>query len=370
MTLEFHIDDVMQSLAWEHNPHLAVAVSGGADSVALALLMQHWVMQRSGRISALIVDHGLRSESADEAHQTLTWLMQRGIEAHILSLELASSPDAMQERARLARYVALGAWCRQQDVLHLMVGHHQGDQAETMLFRLTRDSGLSGLAAMPLVREQDGIRLIRPLLGVSKAQLQSYLHGHDQAWLHDPSNDNTRFTRIQFRKMLGQLPLDTIVRCAALAEGFGHWRHAYERQLHDALCRWVTPSGCGALEVDQHIAILPHTLQQAIWQAVLDSIGNQSTPPRGVAIERLIHTLSYQSHYALHGCEIIFNPQSGCWVVSQIPHKAHKERASDLEAPNLAPYMKHKITSISENHETANSMRLKPLAHAPFSAMT
>ena len=137
---------------FEPAPLVAVAVSGGPDSLALALLAARWAASRGGRAVALTVDHHLRPESTGEALQVGRWLADRGI-AHAV-LDWSPPPvlaGDIQAAARDARYAMLEAWCREAGALHLLVAHHAEDQAETLLLRLGRGSGLAGLAAMPAV---------------------------------------------------------------------------------------------------------------------------------------------------------------------------------------------------------------------------
>src|SRR5262245_21437394 len=153
---------------FEAQPRLAVAVSGGSDSLALTLLLHDWARRQRGVLTALTVDHGLRPEAAAEARQVARWLRARGIRHRVLTWRPAGEArrGGLQAAARAARYRLLGAWCRANGVLHLALAHHREDQAETLLLRLARGSGLDGLAAMAAVSEREGVRLIRPLLAV------------------------------------------------------------------------------------------------------------------------------------------------------------------------------------------------------------
>ena len=123
--------------------HVAVAVSGGADSMALAVLAAGW-----GRPLALVVDHGLRQASAAEAEATLRRLHERGIPARLLMLHGLRPGPALQARARAARYGALTAACEEAGLVDLLLGHHGGDQAETIAMRRAAGSGPAGLAGM------------------------------------------------------------------------------------------------------------------------------------------------------------------------------------------------------------------------------
>ena len=174
----------------EGEPHIAVAVSGGADSLALTLLCKSWVDMRKGTVSALSVDHGLREGSTDEIKQLGKWLVARGIE-HIALPWIGNKPrTGLQAAARIARYDLLENWCLKNDVLHLLLGHHQDDQAETFLLRLAHSSGIDGLAGMAGIIEKSHVRLLRPFLTTPKDRLCATLKAASQPWLEDPSNKN------------------------------------------------------------------------------------------------------------------------------------------------------------------------------------
>src|SRR5579863_9177854 len=134
---------------FERRPLIAVAVSGGADSMALALLADAWAKARRGRAVALTVDHRLRAESTAEARQVARWLRRHGIAHEILTWTAPRPRSGVQAAARAARYALLEDWCLRAHCLHLLTAHHRRDQVETFWLRLTRGSGLDGLAAMP-----------------------------------------------------------------------------------------------------------------------------------------------------------------------------------------------------------------------------
>lgn len=198
-----NLSELAASLAaiggFEAQPHIAVAVSGGPDSMALLLLAERWARQQGGSATALIVDHGLRPESAAEAATVALWLDRRGIARDILRWDGCKPRSGIQEAARDARYRLLAEWCRRNDVLHLLTAHHREDQVETHLIRRRAKSGEDGLAAMSAVRELSGCRLVRPLLAVPKARLAALLAAARQPFLTDPSNDNPAFERARLR---------------------------------------------------------------------------------------------------------------------------------------------------------------------------
>jgi tRNA(Ile)-lysidine synthase len=195
---------------FEPHPALAVAVSGGADSMALAILARDWTHQRGGSVSALVVDHGLRPASAQEARITVDRLTQLGIAARLLPLVDLTHGPALAERARIRRYEVLNDACRQAGILHLLLGHHAADQMETLAMRVLRGSQTHGLAGMSALRETAGLRLLRPLLATEPGQLRRFLTARGVAWIEDPSNQDLRALRPRLRhRLAANAPGDT-----------------------------------------------------------------------------------------------------------------------------------------------------------------
>jgi tRNA(Ile)-lysidine synthase len=164
---------VMDTLGpYEKNPHLAVAVSGGSDSLCLAILAQEWTNNRGGKITALIVDHGLRKNSGKECKETQNILKKRKIFSHCFKWKLSKIPKkGVQEKAREFRYNIFEDWCFKKNIVHLLVAHHFEDQKETFLMRLNDNSNIYGLACMPKILFKKKIRILRPLLDLKKKKL-------------------------------------------------------------------------------------------------------------------------------------------------------------------------------------------------------
>ncbi|MGZ0246452.1 MAG: tRNA lysidine(34) synthetase TilS [Alphaproteobacteria bacterium] len=185
---------------------MAVAVSGGADSMTLLSLAHDWAAETGATLTALTVDHGLRPEAGAEAAQVAAWCKAHGI-AHQTLVWTGDKPDnGLQAAARDARYTLLHEWCHAQGHTELLVAHSQNDQAETYLMRMSRGSGIDGLAAMPLVSDRNGVRLIRPLLTVSRARIEATTAVRSLATVSDPSNRDRRYARVRVRRVSGQSP--------------------------------------------------------------------------------------------------------------------------------------------------------------------
>ncbi len=184
----------------------AVAVSGGADSLALAMLAKRYADNHSLKLTALTVDHGLRSNSADEARWVHDLLIAKGIRHETLVWNHDRVPQTkIQEQARTARYDLLGQWCQINGVNTVLTAHHQDDQIETFFMRLAHRSGLKGLSSMRAVRTMPFGVLMRPLLNVPKARLIATLKAFKCDWCDDPSNSNDAFERVRLRKALTSL---------------------------------------------------------------------------------------------------------------------------------------------------------------------
>ena len=191
-----------------HNEKIAVAISGGADSFALLHLSQQWATLNNTKIIALTVDHQLRAASADEAKAVAQWCADNNIEHHTLLWAGEKPTTAIQATARNARRHLLCRAAQEQGIAYLLLGHQADDQAETMLMRLQRGTGLNGLKAMqPMTRDTaTHVAILRPLLDVRRAELRSYCIDNHLPFIDDPSNENTDYERVRVRQALDALP--------------------------------------------------------------------------------------------------------------------------------------------------------------------
>ncbi len=178
---------------------LGLAVSGGPDSLAL-LLLAHAALP--GRVEAATVDHGLRATSAGEAEAVALLCAALGVPHAMLKVEVA--PGNLQSQARAARYAALGSWLATRGLAALASAHHADDQAETLLARLNRASGVAGLAGVRARGQVPGTQfpLLRPLLGWRRSALAEVVAAAGVTAAQDPSNSDERFDRVRLRKAL------------------------------------------------------------------------------------------------------------------------------------------------------------------------
>jgi len=183
-------------------PDIAIAVSGGADSMALALLLGKWAKESNINLTAITVDHRLRAESENEASLVNKWLAGYGISHKTLQWDEHKNTSNIQAKARNARYRLMADYCTENNIKMLAVAHTLDDQAETVLMRLMRGSGVDGLSGIADSSNIFGIHVIRPLLKITGKELREYLSHTAQKWVEDPSNDNTKYTRVRLRKFI------------------------------------------------------------------------------------------------------------------------------------------------------------------------
>lgn len=175
-----------------------MAVSGGPDSLALLLLAEAAL---PGRVEAATVDHRLRPENADEAAMVSTLCGELGVPHETLPVTV--EPGNLQDRARAARYTALTAWCERRELAALATGHQLDDQAETLVMRLNRGSGLAGLVGIHArIAVSGATTLLRPLLGWRQTQLEEIVVASGLKPACDPSNTDERFDRTRIRQAL------------------------------------------------------------------------------------------------------------------------------------------------------------------------
>lgn len=245
-----------------------VAVSGGADSMALALLLARW-----GRPVATVVDHGLRAESAAEAILVSTRLGALGIQSRIRSAALRPGP-AVAARARAARYELLFAECARLGLPDLLLGHHAGDQAETVRMRADSGSGVAGLAGMALVSYRNGARLVRPLLAIDPARLRATLRRAGLPWVDDPTNHSMTTARGRLRHEMNAH--DRAAALALAARSLADRTHQLRADATELAEIQLAPEG---------FAVAPDSLGASALSALIWMISGRSHPPPRAALE-------------------------------------------------------------------------------------
>jgi tRNA(Ile)-lysidine synthase len=299
------VDELFSNL--KHFRHLALAVSGGSDSTALMLLAARW--KGPVKFSVLSVDHGLRPASRSEALKVKAWAGAMGFEANVLSWKGAKPQSALQALAREARYRLLAQWCAEHGAEGVVTAHTLEDQAETLLMRLARGSGLDGLSAMAEESMVHGLRVLRPLLEIDRRRLKSFLAAQGQAFFDDPSNSNPAFERIRIRqagKLLKKLGLGPLA-LARTARRLGRARRALEQATDELERNAVHHQAEGHAIVDlAQFEAAPEEIRLRILSRLLERIGGASAPARLSETEALSAWITQDSGRArtLGGCRV------------------------------------------------------------------
>ena len=278
------------------NTRLGVAVSGGPDSLALLLLA---AAARPNMVEAATVDHGLRREARQEATFVASICAQLGVPHHILRARVATAAS-VQAQARTARYRVLGAWAIERDLGAIASGHHADDQAETLLMRLARGAGLSGLAATRRRRVlEPGVTLVRPVLDWRRAELRAIVAAAGLTPVDDPTNRDPRHDRTRFRGLLAEADWADPERLASSARWLADADEAIEWAMEGLIATRLTQDAAGAsIDPDG----LPRELQRRLLLAAFDRLG--AARPRGPDLDRALSALIGGKRVTLSGLKL------------------------------------------------------------------
>ena len=287
---------------------LGIAVSGGPDSCALLLLAAAaW----PDRIAAATVDHGLRPESAEEARFVADLCAALGVDHAVLPVTV--DPGNVQAQARAARYRALAGWAGEQGLAALATAHHADDQAETLLLRLNRASGVAGLAG---VRERGRVPdsellLLRPLLGWRREQLERIVEAAGLRAVADPSNEDDRYDRARLRKALKGVdwldPVALSQSSAHLADADDVLEWAAQREWHEA----VRPQPFGLV----YRCRAPRAVALRVIARIVHELAGVES--RGGQIARLFDSLDSGSPASIGS--LVARPEPAGWAFSKAP---------------------------------------------------
>jgi tRNA(Ile)-lysidine synthase len=291
---------------WKGVPAIVLAVSGGPDSIALMWLAARWrrALMRGPRLIAVTVDHGLRAEAAREARDVKRLARTLDLPHRTMRWTGAKPKTGLPAAARSARYRLLAQAARASGATHVLTAHTRDDQAETLLMRLVRGSGIAGLAAMARVTEREGVQLARPFLNVSKSQLVATLTRAKIGFADDPTNRDTHFTRPRIRAVMPVLAAEggdarNLARLAArlaranaaveiLANGAERYLALRDPPLRD---REASASGIDAKTFDAKIfAAMPEEVRLRLLLRAIDRFGHEGPAELG-KVEALLSAL-------------------------------------------------------------------------------
>jgi tRNA(Ile)-lysidine synthase len=262
-------------------PAIVLAVSGGPDSTALLFLAARWrkARRRGPKLLAVTVDHGLRAGSAAEAKQVTRLARSLGVSHRILRWTGAKPKSGLQEKARMARYRLLSEAAVKTGASHILTAHTLDDQAETVLMRLLRGSGPTGLSGMARETWLGELTLTRPLLEIPKARLLATLRTAKIPFIDDPSNLDPRFARVRLRGLMPTLVEEGLdaKRLAVLARRLRRAEAALEATVEEAakLAQGNWASGSRIEMAARHFAVLPAEVALRLLGRAVTMAGNE-----------------------------------------------------------------------------------------------
>jgi len=299
------LDEALERICPGDDP-LALAVSGGGDSLALLHAATGRVRADGPPVEAVTVDHGLRPGSADEARRVGEICARIGVPHATLSWTGWDGRGNLQDAARRARLSLIADWALARGIRRVALAHTRDDQAETVLMRLARGAGVDGLSAMGAERRHLGLVWLRPFLDISRDELRAWLRTLGERWIEDPSNEDPRFDRVQARRALAALaPLGiTGAGLAATAARLASARRALEACTAEAALRIAREDRGDVLIRRAGLADLPTEIARRLVVAALCAVASADYPPRAEALAETLAGLETVPRATLHGCLI------------------------------------------------------------------
>lgn len=283
------------------NTRVAVAVSGGVDSVCLL----HWLVASGVDVVALHVHHHLRAAADGEAAYVAELCKNLNVPYHIFHWTDDKPTTGIEAAARAARYKFMTDFCHENEIDTLMVAHQADDQIETFLMNLSRGSGVSGLAAMRTVAYRDGIKIVRPLLNVFRRELVDYCTHNKIKYFVDEMNDDDKYTRVKIRKnrhLLGEKLGISDARILLAIENLGRARDALDADI-DARVRSVMYDGY-ALFSDSFLFDVPPHIGLKSLGMLIQIIGGGNYLPRLKSLNYALRKLHNECQFTLGHCTI------------------------------------------------------------------
>ena len=191
---------------FEIDPVIAVAVSGGPDSIALVFLLKNWIRKNKGKLIALIIDHQIRENSFKEASFVKKYLSNNNIQSLILRVPKKNVLKRNMIQARENRFLKIINYCKKNKIFHLFIGHHHDDNVETFMLRKIAGSNFEGLNCMQEKTIYNDVQIIRPLLKFTKKQILNYNKKMNLVYVNDPSNNDEKYSRVVVRNFVKKNP--------------------------------------------------------------------------------------------------------------------------------------------------------------------
>ena len=289
LTNKEFIKNIEKKYTFEKNPYVAVAVSGGPDSMSLLFLVNAFIKYKKGNLIALIVDHRIRKNSKEEAKFISTYLNKNNINSQILTANKDKVSKKSMNEARDNRYNLLTDYCIKNNILHLFIAHHKDDNLETFLNRKIAGSDFYGLKSMSEFSLYNKVCIIRPLLKFSKDALLNYNKKNKIEYINDPSNFNLDYTRPTIRNFLKKSDQKTIKEINKDFENILFYSPYFIQMILEILLKNIVHVDSKQIVVSLHnIKNLNEITSENIIRRIYQFLFYQSNAPRSKKTRILI----------------------------------------------------------------------------------
>ncbi len=289
LTNKAFIQHIEKKYTFEKNPCVAVAVSGGPDSMSLVFLVNAFVKHKKGNVMALIVDHRIRKNSKEEAKYISTYLNKNNITSQILTVNQGNVSKKSMNEARNNRYNLLTDFCNKNNFLHLFIGHHKDDNLETFLNRKIAGSDFYGLKSISEFSLHNKVCIIRPLLNYSKDALLNYNMKNKINYINDPSNFDLEYTRPTIRNFLKKSDKKIIKEINKDFENILFYSPYFIQMIFEILLKNIVYVDSKKIVVDLHnIKNLNEIISENIIRRIYQFLFYQSNAPRSKKTRILI----------------------------------------------------------------------------------
>ncbi|MCR5506795.1 MAG: tRNA lysidine(34) synthetase TilS [bacterium] len=268
---------------------IAVAVSGGSDSMALTILSHNWAKKNGIDFTALTVNHNLRPEAKAEAETVGKWCEKYEIHHEILTYMGKIPTSNIEAIAREYRYKLLTDYVKNNAIDYLFIAHNQDEQKETFFLNLSRGSGIYGLCGMPVLTERLGVKIVRPMLNFTKSEIKEFLTSVSQEWIEDPSNSDTKYKRVRIRN-LKEL-IDTLglsnKRLIDTMNNMERVRDAVEFFVDECLKKSIISNGVRVIIDKDELLYYPSEVVLRTLAKIIKDFSSSTYPPRFESLENL-----------------------------------------------------------------------------------
>ncbi len=283
----------LDSILQQKPKSIAVAVSGGSDSMSLTLLANNWAKENSVDITAITVDHNLRPEAKLEAETVHNWCEKYGIKHITLTYDGVIPTSNIEAVAREYRYELLTNYMKKNSITHLFIAHNQDEQRETFFLNLARGSGVYGLCGMPEISERLGVKIVRPMLKFTKSEIKEYLNSISQSWIEDPSNLDTKYKRVRIRN-LKEL-IDTLglsnERLVDTMKNMERVRNSIEFFVNECLKKSIISKNLKLIIDKEELLYYPQEVVLRALAKLIKDFSNSEYPPRFESLENLYNRI-------------------------------------------------------------------------------